>query len=80
MALIADRNGEVVGDPLEVDVTVSGRERLITRVAIGGRRVGGARNVLVRIQAEGHLLDCLAMGPGWPLHRLEVLARSRCCD
>jgi transposase len=60
MALIADRNGELVGAPLEFDLTVTGRERLVARVGLGGRRVGGALNVRVGVEAAGHYHRALA--------------------
>jgi transposase len=60
LAMIADRNGELIGDPLEFDLTVTGRERLIERVAIAGRRVGGSLNVRVGVEAAGHYHRALA--------------------
>ncbi len=60
MAVIADRNGQLIGDPLEFDLTVSGRDRLVERVAIGGRRVGGALNVRFGVEAAGHYHRALA--------------------
>jgi transposase len=60
MAVIADRNGEVVGDPVEFALTVPGRDRLIARVAAGDRHVGGALNVRFGIEAAGHYHRALA--------------------
>jgi transposase len=60
MALISDRNGELIGGPLEFDLTISGKERLIERVRIDGRRVGGSLNVRVGVEAAGHYHRALA--------------------
>lgn len=60
MAVIADRNGEVVGDPVEFELTVPGRDRLIDRVAAGDRQVGGALHVRYGVEAAGHYHRALA--------------------
>jgi transposase len=113
VALVADHCGQIVGEPFEFDLTVSGARRFIAAVEMVRRRVGAA-SVRVGIEAAGHyhralaetlrsngfdvvelnpyqvkiarvqlgaarvktdVRDCMAMvellarGQGWPLHR-----------
>lgn len=59
MALVADHYGQIVGDPFEFGLTVSGVDMLVSRIAdVVGRT--GAQSVRVGIEATGHYHQALA--------------------
>ncbi|HEY2764647.1 MAG TPA: IS110 family transposase [Pseudonocardiaceae bacterium] len=59
MALVADHYGQIVGDPFEFRLTVSGVDRLVT-VIDGVTRRTAADSVRVGIEAAGHYHQALA--------------------
>lgn len=59
MALVADHYGQILGDPIEFGLTVSGVEALVTAIDGAATRVA-AGSVRVGIEAAGHYHQALA--------------------
>jgi transposase len=59
MSLVADHYGQIVAEPFEFDLTVSGLDKLVAVVAAAGERVS-AQSVRVGVEAAGHYHQALA--------------------
>jgi hypothetical protein len=59
MALVADHYGQIIGDPIEFGLTVSGVDALVTAIDAAVERAA-AGSVRVGIEAAGHYHQALA--------------------
>jgi transposase len=59
VALVADHYGQIIAEPFEFDLTVSGAGRLAAVIAVVRRKVD-ARSVRVGVEAAGHYHQALA--------------------
>jgi transposase len=59
VALVADHFGQIVAEPFEFDLTVSGVDKVVAAIAEASARVG-AQSVRVGVEAAGHYHQALA--------------------